>query len=104
MGKAPLLEHGKMKKKPRGIYCYAKDAESDIELVRWHNNSIVTVASNCLRLMPFAPATRWSYQKKVDCGFAAQYGDFVQKVQGRMVRLDQNIKKLRIGIRMKKWW
>ena len=64
MGKAPLLEHGKMKKKPRGIYCYAKDAESDIELVRWHNNSIVTVASNCLRLMPFAPANRWSYQKK----------------------------------------
>ena len=45
-----------MKKKERGECCQLTDDTTGITLVRWHDNSIVTVASNCFGIEPIQQA------------------------------------------------
>ena len=63
----PLTEPAPMKKKERGKYCQLTDDTMGITLVRWHDNSVVTLASNCFGVEPIQKAKRWSQSKrKVD--------------------------------------
>jgi len=46
-----------MKKDDRGSYDYRSD-ESGLVVVRWNDNSVVTVASNAIGVKPVAQAKR----------------------------------------------
>ena len=74
-------------------------------LVRWNDNSVVTMASNCYGVNPVRCATRWSNADKKRIAINQpevlfQYNQFM----GGVDRMDENIAKLRVAIRMKKWW
>ena len=61
---APLTEPALMKKKEREEYCQLTDGTTGITFVRWHDNSIVTLASNCFGVEPILKAKRWSQSQK----------------------------------------
>ena len=94
-----------MTKEARGKYCHVKDKDSGYILVRWNDNSVVTLASNCYGVNPVRSATRWSNADKKRIAIdqpevVFQYNQFM----GGVDRMDENIAKLRVAIRMKKWW
>jgi len=62
--KCPLPAPDKMKKDARGTYHYLHDRSSNVIVVRWKDNSVVTVASNCHDIAPLGQAQRWSYADK----------------------------------------
>jgi len=62
--KAPLKPAEKMKKEERGSYDYRTDVNSGLIVVRWNDNSVVTVASNYHGVNPITMAKRWSAAKK----------------------------------------
>ena len=103
--KTPLLDLSCMKKKARCTYCQAKDEDSGCILVRWNDNSVVTLASNCYCVNPERSASRWSNAEKKRISIDQpdviyQYNQFM----GGVDRLDENIAKVCVAIRMKKWW
>ena len=55
---APFTEPALMKKKERRECCQLTDDTMGITLVQWHDNSIVTVASNCFGIEPIQKAKR----------------------------------------------
>ena len=59
-GKTPLLDPSYTKKKARGTYCHGKEKDSGCILVRWNDNSVVTLASNCYGVNTVISASRWS--------------------------------------------
>ena len=63
-GRTPLLDPSCMKKKARGTYCHAKEKDSGCILVRWNDNSVVTLASNSYGVNPVRSASRWSNAEK----------------------------------------
>ena len=65
--KAPLQEPVSMKKKSRGSFEQKTDKDVRVTLVRWHDNSIVTMASNCLGVALLKTARRC---RRVACGGA----------------------------------
>ena len=104
-GKTLLLDPSCMKKKARGTYCHAKDNDSGCILVCWNDNSVVTLASNCYGVNPVRSASRSSNAEKKRISIdqpdvVYQYNQFM----GGVDRLDENIAKVRVAIRMKKWW
>ena len=105
-GKTPLLDPSCMKKKARGTYCHGKEKDSGCILVCWNDNSVVvTLASNCYGVNPVRSASRWSNAEKKRISIdqldvVYQYNQFM----GEVDRLDENIAKVRVVIRRKKWW
>lgn len=59
--KCPLSTPEEMKRQSRGMYDFRHDKNSGILVVRWHDNSIVTIATNCHGIEPVRQALRWSY-------------------------------------------
>ncbi|KAK9685433.1 Transposase IS4 [Popillia japonica] len=49
---SPLMDSKRMKKQPRGSYDYRKVDGENIIVVKWHDNSIVTVCSNSAGVNP----------------------------------------------------
>ena len=73
--------------------------------MRWNDNSVVTLASNCQGVNPIGAAQRWSLaeKKRVDIvqpNIVRQYNLFM----GGVDRMDQNIAAYRISFRSRKWW
>lgn len=73
--------------------------------IRWNDNNVVTMLSNCFGIHPLGNVKRWSAvnQKHVNITqphMIAQYNVFM----GGTDRMDQNIAKIRTNIRIKKWW
>ena len=102
---APLTEPALLRKKERGEYCQLTDDTTGITLVRWHDNSIVTLASNCFGVEPIQKAKRWSQNQKKSIEVSQPYlVQMYNKHMGGVDQLDHNISKLRIGMRIKKWW
>ena len=104
-GKTPLTDCRKMAKEARGKYCHVKDKDPSCILVWWNDNSVVTMGSNCYGINPVRSATRWSNADKKRIAIdqpevVFQYNQFM----GGVDRMDENIAKLRVAIRMKKWW
>lgn len=56
--KAPLRTPQVMKNESRGTYQQVTDQKSDITLVRYNNNNVVTVASICHGVAPMGSASR----------------------------------------------
>ena len=103
--KCPLKEPSELKKASRGTFDYSLDRKSGMLAVRWNDNNVVTVLSNCFGIEPVTQAKRWSASEKKHVqitmpNMIAQYNRFM----GGTYRMDQNVAKFRINIRIKKWW
>lgn len=53
-----------MKKKKRGTHEHSFDSVNEIAIVRWNENSVVTVLSNHLKHEPMHRAKRFDQKKK----------------------------------------
>ena len=105
MEKCPLKEPEKLKKDVRGTYDHRLDKKSCMLAVRWNDNNVVTMLSNSFSVEPLTQVKRWSAAEKKHVlipmpNLIAQYNRFM----GGTDRMDQNIAKFRINIRIKKWW
>lgn len=94
-----------MKKTECGHFDHRLDAESNIVLVRWNDNSVVTMASNCHGVNPVRKVKRWSKAKKRVIEVQQPYMfSAYNRGMGGTDRMDQNIATYRINVRSKKWW
>ena len=101
----PIADLKQVSKLPRGSYDYRMDTANKVEVVRWHDNSIVTMASNRYGTKPLAKAKRWSAaEKKVIEVTQPNVIRAYNAGMGGVDRMDQNISKYRISMRIKKWW
>lgn len=103
--KCPLKDISLMKKDERGTLDYRTDVTTGTTVVRWQDNSIVTIASNTFGIEPMGRVKRWSAAKNTEV-FVPQ-PHLIAKYNygmGRTDRMDQNIQCYRIGLRCKKWW
>ena len=103
--KCPVTAPEQLKKAPRGTFDFRHDRSSGTLVVRWNDNSVVTVASNCFGVEPCSQAQRWSYaeKKKITITQPRVIAEY-NKNMGGVDRMDQNISQYRITIRSKKWW
>ena len=105
MEKCPLKEPDKMKKEPRGTYDNRLDQKSGMLAVRWNDNNVVSMLSNCFGIQPLNQVKRWSASEKKHVQINQPYLiSQYNRYMGGTDRMDQNIAKLRINIRIKKWW
>ena len=94
-----------MKKEPRGKLCHK--ASKEIIAAKWHDNNIVTIASNCHGLDPITKVDRIGFVDKkrakiqVDCPAIIQ---MYNKYMGGVDRFDENVDSMRVALRGKKWW
>jgi len=89
----------------RGTFDHRLDSTSNIAVVRWHDNSVVTLASNCQGVEPVGSAKRWSSAEKCRVDITQPYVVFqYNKYMGGVDRMDQNIATYRISIQSCKWW
>jgi len=103
--KCPLVPVDMMKKRSRGDYDYQCDKKGNFIIVRWNDNSVVTMVSNCHGIHPLGPAQRWSIAQKQRVSInqphlISQYNGYMCGVD----RMDQNVAVYRISIRSRKWW
>jgi len=101
----PITSVDKLKKMARGASDHRLDNSSKILVARWHDNSVVTLASNCHGMEPAGSAQRWSSAEKRRVEITQPYliGQY-NKYMGGVDRMDQNIATYRISIRSRKWW
>jgi hypothetical protein len=103
--KAPLQNLKQLQKEGRGSHYFIKDDVSGAVTVQWHDNSIVTLVSNCHSVLPLNQASRWSNKdKKVISVNQTRAISAYNKYMGGVDRLDQNVATYRVSIRTKKWW
>lgn len=100
---APLKDIKDMKKSSRGSFHQITDVNSNITLVRYNDNSIVTIASTECGVNPLGKVKRWCNNKRVDVDQPYCY-QLYNKYMGGVDRLDQNVSKYRIAIRLKRWY
>lgn len=101
----PVKNVKDMGKTQRGNYDKRYDAHKGLIVVRWNDNNIVNVVSNCHGVEPLQQATRWSKQAKARVRLPQPYLiKHYNQTMGGVDRMDQNVEKYRISIRSKKWW
>ena len=95
------IDYDSLKKSPRGT-TEAKTHESGVHIIAWHDNTVVTVAPNCVSTEPVQNVKRYSRQEKrkvdVPCPFAVRH---YNASMGGVDRMDANISKWRISVRGK---
>jgi DNA excision repair protein ERCC-6 len=101
----PLTPVNNMKKTARGTFEYQSEEGKNLIVVRWNDNNVVSLASNCHGVEPLGTAKRWSAAQKkcveiTQPFVVSQYNANM----GGVDRMDQNIGAYRICIRNKKWW
>lgn len=99
----PIAKVETMKKKERGTFEYA--CQGDVIVVRWMDNSVVTVASTSYGVNPLGSADRYSKarKQKVKVPRPNLIGIY-NKYMGGTDLMDSHVNNYRIGIRGKKWW
>lgn len=101
----PITSVDRFKKLARGSEEHRLDAESNIIVARWNDNSVVTMASNCHGVEPIGSVQRWSKTKGTMIDVPQPYLiSKYNKNMGGVDRMDQNIGAYRISIRSRKWW
>lgn len=100
----PLQSSKEMKKLNRGSYDHQLCSENII-IVKWVDNSVVSVASTCHSLQPINKVSRYSKESKQKINVSqpnliTKYNKFM----GGTDRMDQNMSYYRIGFRGKKWY
>ena len=94
-----------MSKRARGSYDSAFDDVSKISLIRWNDNSVVTVISNNFTVEPISNTKRYNRKERKDVlisqpDIISQYNQFM----GGVDLHDNGISNYRINVRGKKWW
>ncbi|KFM58705.1 PiggyBac transposable element-derived protein 3, partial [Stegodyphus mimosarum] len=102
--KPPLQSDVALKKMERGSFDYRVDGKGNI-VCRWHDNSVVTVASSGPGVNPLCLVNRYSQEQKkkiqvLQPNMIKVYNQFM----GGVDRADENIDKYRASIRGKKWY
>lgn len=100
---APLKDPKDMKKMKRGSYNQTTDVSSDITLVRYNDNNIVTVASTECGVQSIGKVKRWCDKQKKEVDQPRCFINY-NKYMGGVDRLDQNVGCYRIGVRLKRWY
>ncbi|KAJ8887569.1 hypothetical protein PR048_013785 [Dryococelus australis] len=79
--------------------------EDGVIVSKWVDNSVVSIASNCLGVEPQSTAKQYSQKEKHIIQVQRPYliGEYSQKVGG-VYRLDQNVGTCRMNIRNIKWY
>lgn len=103
--KCPLSSPKEMKKMPRGSYEHKCDKKGNILVVRWKDNSVVTMATNYDTVFPLGSVKRWSAEekKKVDVPQPKLFSSYNSGMGGVDLH-DQAVNNYRISIFGKKWW
>lgn len=103
--KCPIPSPKEMKKGPRGAYEYKYDKNGNILVVRWKDNSVVTMATNYDTVVPLGSVKRWSTKekKKVDVPQPHLFSNYNSGMGGVDLH-DQAVNNYRISIFGKKWW
>lgn len=98
----PLKPAKSLQEEGRGSYDFR--SAKDIMLVRWNDNSVVTIATNYEHLS-LGTASRWSREKKakVQVQQPTVFATY-NKAMGGVDLLDQNIAAYRTRMRQRKWW
>ncbi|KAF0302417.1 Chimeric ERCC6-PGBD3 protein [Amphibalanus amphitrite] len=94
-----------MKALVRGSVSVCGDTSNGISVVRWKDNSVVTVASNMAGSGPLQTVKRWSSKEKkmVQVPQPHCVSEHNKKMGGTDI-MDQSINAYRTNIRIKKWW
>lgn len=105
LGKCPLVSKKDLKKKERGTIEQALDKNNGIIFVKWVDNNVVTVGSNCYGVKPLNYVKRYSKAEKkyVNVPRPDLIGRYNSNMGGTDL-MDENINTYRIDIRSKKWW
>ena len=100
--KCPLVDVKKMKKRDRGSYDFRSDSNG--EIVRWNDNSVVAIGSNAYGVQPIGSAKRWMKGKgKQNIQQPAVIAAYNQGMNG-VDLLDHALPNLRPVICGKKWY
>ena len=103
--KAPLKAITIMEKQERGSYDSAVDEKSNITVVRWKDNKVVTVASTYAGVEPIGVAQRFVRNERRRVGVPIPHCfQIYNHGMGGVDRFDQNVACYMINIRTKKWW
>ena len=97
---APLQAADDMKKETRGSSDVVNDNKSNVILVHWKDNKVVTVGSTLYGKEPMKRARRYIKDK----GGKIDQPNSISVYMGGVDRMDQNIGSYMINIRSKKWW
>ena len=102
---APLQAVDDMKKEARGAFDVVNDNKSNLKLVRWKDNKVVTVASTLYGKEPMKRACRYIKGKggRVEIDQPNSISVY-NKTMGGVDRMDQNIGAYMINICSKMWW
>lgn len=104
--KACLIQKSEqMKKEPRGSFDFTSSSDNEIIICKWHDNSIVTIASNNAKVLPTVQVKRFSQkEKKIIYVNQPNIIKIYNENMGGVDRADQNISLYRTSIRGKKWY
>ena len=94
-----------MMKKERGEFCYSFDKVIGLHLVRWMDNNIVTILSNCLS--PYHEEQVERFYRKQKKKIQVQRPKNIKiynDAMGGVDLLDNAVATYRINIKWKKWW
>ena len=102
--KCPLEDEKSIKK--RGRVAILMQATFDIAIVRWNDNSIVTMASNAYGVHPSTMVNRVASEDKKRMIVSVTCPKIVSmyKYIGGVDRFDENMDSERVSFRGKKWW
>lgn len=101
-GQCTLKSTAAMKKEPRGSYDFRSC--SDVLMIRWHDNSVVTIASN-FGTVEEGRVQRWSQnQHKIVSVSQPTMFRLYNQGMGGVDQLDQQVACYRTRIRQRKWW
>lgn len=102
---APLTDVKVFNKFTRGSHVQMTDKLSKVTLVRYNDNNIVTVASTLAGVNPIGKTRRYSKAEKKYVSVDQPHCiSLYNTYMGGVDRMDENISKLRINIRGKKWY
>ena len=102
---SPLIYVKEMKKKLRGTYDIVNNRKSNVTLVRWKDNKVVTAASTVFGKEPIRKANHYIKERSGRVKIYQPNAIAVyNKAMGVVNRMDQNISACIINIRNKKWW
>ena len=100
--KCPLVDVKTMKKNKTGSFNFKSD--KNIEIVRWNDNSVVTVGSNAYGVQLIGSAKRWiKLKEKQSIQQSAVIAAYNRGIRG-VDQLDCALSDLRPVIRGKKWY
>lgn len=105
LSKCPLPSNKELQKTDRGTYRFQSARSEQIVVCKWHDNSVVTVASNAVKVLPTNEIKRFSQKEKkyIKVEQPATIKAYNENMGG-VDRSDENIGLYRTSIRGKKWY